>query len=938
MKNVFKISQFGLLWMLGSLAVSPALAQEDTSSPYALSGPCASQGAWTQAALSRTSELKQIITKLKDNPACNSLKSSIESSLTAMEKNLGEIQQIDKSSDSKSRRLLQLPQEIGALRTFSRESSMFKNNVMQLLMGKTVTLSALSSQNAVQSTSDSLQTLGYRAQAAAGTGLQLFNSTMSAMQQAQAGCLDDTQGVAMTAGMIKILSSFASSGNNGLNSQLATAVQNLGQYLSREKKYVKALRMLNDREFTTSMSCLMEITTDGYCSALDAQYLFQEVMNSQSIEVKDFTNKKTGKVEKKVVGLSQNFSKKLEEGPLAGYYILSKQMPVVTNWIQKVQYGITPQLPTEADFQINVSTNVYQHYNRLKRIEGTFNSQRKLMQDLADFKTKQTYVLQMLNNVASNMTDSGMRDGGSENFFTKSASTNEIYFRLLGMSTIPDAVLGTGPEGMQFVNNPQGWLNAKYRTLPIFNDPNKLADMISDNMQGLFKEATTMAIAYYNKFFIVDKTQVVNDSLLGLDVNVRDALVNIDKYLKALRTRIQTDSNDPTIIASIDDTRARIGRILGRYKELRDYSAQLVEKSKAQAKEQTAQGKPVEDYVDPDLNAKLRKIGEDLLQQVYTELEVLTARTGFLSNRMSGFVYQDYTISLRHRDQFNQYYEDLMLATGYNTLNTMMNMSQTEYSKVKTDLDQAMNIYKKNIDSMEEIVASVFVRNIFDLRLSATNDELTEVQRTEMAYEFAKRMGSTQIPGEDSWGWVRTLRGYGKRVWMDLTFEDREQLGAPGMWDKLAMPFRKLGNAILQEKGKIVVSPVSEFSTAQGEMAKLCTQTLAFANLRTYWELCKDVQLDSPLMKKNVTDPDLKKMLNTYLSVNYLAKAYENVEVGKKNITGLDRARNYQARICALRDYHRRNEIARMTSGMISDGDTYENVFTKSVEVPVDVK
>lgn len=928
MMNFIKFDKLCLLLILSCFTAVPALAQDmaGSSSPYALSGPCSSQGSWTTAALSQTTELKQIISKLKDNPACNALKSSIESSLTAMEQNVKEIQQIDQSTDNKARRLIQLPKEIGALRTFSRENSLFKNNVIQVLMGKTVTLSALSSQNVdsqnAKAVSESLNSLGDRVQAATGTGLQLFNSTISALQQAQAGCLDQQQGVAMTAGLVKILSSFASSDSNGMGSQLAGAVQNLGQYLGREKKYVKALRTLNDREFVSSMSCLMEITTDGYCSALDAQYLFQEITDSQSIEIKNFTNQKTGKVEKKIVGLNQNFSKKLEKGPLAGYYILSKQVPVVTNWIQKVQYGITPQLPTEADFQIGVSTNVYQHYNTLKRIEGTFNFQRKLMDELVDFKSKQTYVLQMLNSVATNM---GQSTRDNENFFLKVSSNNEIYFRLLGMTTIPDAVLGKGPQGMQFANNPSGWLQVSYRTLPIFNDPNKLAELISDNMQVLFKEATTMAIAYYNKYFIVDKIQVVNDSLLGLDVNVRDALVNIDKYLANLMIRIKQDSNDPTMIASVLDTRSRIGRILARYKELRNYSADLVKQSDANPNPKNG--------VDPELNKKLRKLGDNLLQQVYTELEVLTARTGFLSNRMSSFVYQDYTISLRKRDHFSQYYEDLMLATGYNTLNTMMNMSLTEYSKIKTDLDQAMNIYKKNIDSLEEVVAAGFVRNIFDLKLMAMNQELTEWQRTKLVYEYAQKMGSSKIPGEESSSWQRVLRGFGKRVWMDLTFADTEELGAPGMVDKVTLPFKQLGNWVLGKKGKIVVSPVSEFETAQGEMAKLCTQTLAFANLRTYWELCKDTQLDSPMIKKNVTEPNLKKLMNTYLSVNYLNKAYENVEPEKKGVTGMDHARNYQARICALRDYHRRNEIARMTSGMMNDGDSYESPFMNSVEV-----
>ncbi len=919
-----------LLALITSVAVQAHAQSEPAadSSPYFYSGPCSSQGSWTHAALSQASELKQVINNIKNNPACNALKANIQSGLDALDLNIKEIQNIDKTSSDKTRRLSQLPQEISALRTFSRGSSLFKDNVAQLLMGKSVTLSALSSQTVDRqgdpnTTATSISSLGERAKASTQSGLQLFNSTMQVIQDAQANCLDSVQGPAVAAGMVKILSSFASSGNNGMGTQLALGVQNISQYLSRDAGYIDSLRMLNDREFLSSMSCLMEVTTDGYCSTVDAQYLFQEITNSQSVHVKSFTDAKTGRVEKKIVGENKNFAAKLAAGPLAGYYILSRQVPVVTNWIQKVQYGITPQLPTEASFQTSVSSNVYLHYNLLKTIEGDFNFQRKLMGELTDFKSKQTYVLNLLNNVASTMTTV---NPGSENFFLKVSSANEIYFRLLGMP-VPDAVLGLNSrENMNFVNNPSGWLTTQYRTLPIFNDPDKLAEIISNNMQVLFGEATSMAISYYNKYFIVDKIQVVNNSLLGLDVNVRDALVNIDQYLANLTVRISKDSTDPTMIASILDTRVRISRILGRYDEIRNYSLQLLKDS--------ANDPTFKNGTDPELNAKLLKIGESLLQEVYTQFMVIEARTGFLSNRMATFVYEDYTISLRHREQFGQYFEDLMLATGYDTLNTMTNMSQTMYSKIKTDLDQAMDIYKKSIDSLESVVSPVYIRNIFDLKLMAMNKEISKTERAELAHAYAYEMGGAQIPGEHSNKFQRFLRGHLKGAWMDFTGRDAQLLGAPGWVGKVVLPFEEMGNWFFGEKASIVDSPVGASDSAKGEMAKLCVQTLAFANLRPFWDLCKGTQLNSPFLKQDVTDADLKSLLNTYLSVNYVNKAYENIEPSKKNITGTDRANNYQARICALRDYHRRNEIARITAAMIDNGDTYAGMKNTSPPPP----
>ncbi len=913
------------------LVSSIALAQQEVS-PFAYSGPCGSQGQWTQAALSHANEVRQVITKLKDNPACNSLKASIQGGLAGIDASLQEVDKAYSNEGEVGQTYAALPQEIIALRSFGKESSLFKGNVLKQLFRKTVMESELGSKEVAgyeennKLYSASLMARKQRAHRAAMAGLGIFNTTFSSMLDAEASCLDDAKGTTTIAGMIKILSSFATSGDQGLNSQLAMAVQNLGQYFGRDQKYIDAIRKLNDRELISSMSCLMEVTTDGYCAALDAQYMFQEVINGQAARVESYTNKNTGLTENRVVGMSLNFSKKLEEGPLAGYYILTRQVPVVTEWLSKVQYGITPQLPTEADFQVSVSTNVYEHYNTLKQIEGTFNYQKKLMLELGDFKAKQTYVLSMLENVGDSMLGDGgfsRRNGSAENFFSKVSTLNEIYFKLLGINT-PDSVLGSGPEAIQFSAQPKSWLRAKYRNLPQFNDPDKLAETIYENMQSLFKGATSLAIAYYNKYFIVDKVQVVNDSLLGLDVSVRDALVNIDRYLANLQSRVLEDAKDPTWIASIIDTRRRIGRILSRYKDLRQYGVTLLEHKK-----QTGTYK---DLDDEKMSKELRKIGDALLQQVYTEFEVLTARTGFLSKRMAGFVYQDYTISLRNRDEFNQYINDLMLATGYNSLNTMINMSQTEFSKVKTDLNQSMNIYKKTIEALEPVVTNIFTRNIMDLKMMASGEELTEADRVAMIYENERKMGSAQVPSEDTNSFVRGARGILNRVWMELTMKDKEVLGAPSVREKLMLPFEQIGNKLMGVKGKIVISPVSEFDTASGEMAKLCIQTLAFANLRPFWSLCQEAHLESPLLGNKNLDQASKQALDNYLSVYYVRKGYENIERNKPEITKTDRARNYQARICALRDYHRRNEVARVTSAMRMDGDTYENEFTKKID------
>ncbi len=912
------------------LLLTTPLAQAQLDQPgiinttYAFTGPCNSQGSWTQAALTQTNKIKEVIASLKDNPACQALKTSMNDSLSNIEQNLATIQ---RDGGSAAGRIASLPMEITALRNFSRENSAFKKGVMDILFGKTLEYSALSSQVAVngggshpEHTAESMLRLENRVRHASIQGLNMFNTTISSLQQAQAECLDATQGASAISSMVQMLSAFASNGQSHTSPQLAMAVQNLGHFLSRERKYIDALRKLNDREFITSMSCLMEVTSEGYCSALDARYLLQEITNNHRIKVMHIPNKQTGKAEARIVGVSENFAKALKNGPLAGYYILSRQVPIITDWMQKVQFGITPQLPTEANFKNDVAMGVQLHYNARNTIEGAYSMALKLLKDLPDAQSKQTFVFQMIINTANQLVHG---NGGTENFFTKVASESEVIFRLLGIP-VPTAVLGEGPEAIQFANNPSGWLQAKYRKLPQFSNPEELAVRVQENMRDIFEQATKIAIAYYNKYFIVDKVQVVNDSLLGLDASVRDALINVDVYLKNLSERIIREKQDATILPSINQTRVRIGRVLARYAEIRKMGVELINLHKTDPDFKTLD--------DANLDRKLRKLGDDLLYEVYEQFEILLARSGWLSNRMATFVLIDYTMSLRTRDQFDRYLEDMMFATGYSALNMMMGIAQFDFSKSMVDIERSLNIYTTNLAALEGVTEQVFTRHIWDLNLKSRNETLTSQDVFRLSKQEAFNRGYEQVPGESANWFQRLIRGKLTQWWMDFTNKDTISYGTPGFWGKLGNPFVAAFNAILGKKGHIVIYPGNTFNSAKTEMSLLCTQALAFPNLRPYWSLCKSSYLLSPLYQVEVQDSDLRGIMDNYLSVNFVKKAYEHIEPTKASITAYDRGLNTEARICALRDYHRRNEVAKITAAMRDDGDVYQNEFTKVVE------
>ena len=119
-----------------------------------------------------------------------------------------------------------------------------------------------------------------------------------------------------------------------------------------------------------SMSCLMEITSESYCSARDGSMLYQE-MNKQM---------RQDALEKlKSARAGQDPS-----SPLAGYYILTQQLPMITNWLQKVQIGVDPKLLTDAGQQTKTLDKVNMFFTSVKRLQGLYNENVTFIRSLKD--------------------------------------------------------------------------------------------------------------------------------------------------------------------------------------------------------------------------------------------------------------------------------------------------------------------------------------------------------------------------------------------------------------------------------------------------------------------------------------------------------------------------------------------------------------------------
>lgn len=191
---------------------------------------------------------------LLENPACKGLAAGITASFERMEASLQAAEKEGKSSS----RLTQLPSEISALRTFARAEGPFRHSVSKILFGKSLEEAELMSKTSpdiwdpskdvtASQVAGQVEGVGQRLRNSVAMGLSYFNSAMGSVNEARANCLDPAQGAVVASAAIQTLAAFTGAGQGGLAKQFGQAVNNAVQFLSRDKKYVDALRALNDR-------------------------------------------------------------------------------------------------------------------------------------------------------------------------------------------------------------------------------------------------------------------------------------------------------------------------------------------------------------------------------------------------------------------------------------------------------------------------------------------------------------------------------------------------------------------------------------------------------------------------------------------------------------------------------------------------------------------
>lgn len=916
------------------------LAQSVTSNVYNIQSTCASSGQYTAQALAHTRKIKAHLESLKNNAKCKGLPETLELSLNKMGERLEQIQASQGqmgNQPSDGIGFSSLGQQIMALRSFATNIPLLKGSVMGGLLKSVLQSQRLQSvaggaedvetdpkKKITQIQAKQILDAKTTARQAANNGLFLVNSTLDSFTNSYQDCLDDSANTAayLASGMTQMLASFASTPEASMTgNNVAQAVNKVVSFLGRNKKYMTALRQLNETEFHSTLSCLIEMTTEGYCAVEDAQLLLNDIKKDYKLveKVSEPSTKEKqagGKTIKYVQAEAKNFNSLLTNGPMAGQYILTYQLPLVTDWVNKIQFGVEPQLPTEAQFQVQTFQTGLEPFTRMKQILGSYNAQLAQLAGIPDVSGKQNLVLDMLLRMSDAMT---RIEGPNDNFFLRVHQVRQMPFALLGIaeSDMPSEVFVPGPNNNLL--DPIEYLQTRYRSMPQFKNPDALALDIKRNAEVIYNKAEFLAQQFFLQFFIPDEVAVVTESMVGMNKgDVRSALKNIDLYLKDFVERTgDKESGDAPFVVMALDMRKRIGHILARYKQMHEFGLELIAQQR-QGKLDTKQ-----------MQERMIPMARDFIQDVYDQFFVKKMRAAWLSYRLNLLVRKDYSMAMQRRTFSDKNMQELLLATGIESLNQLFNQAGINIATAEIDLAQARSIYWSNISALEKIARAPMQNYINHYRLIADPNIVShrDLWLEANKYSFARYAEKTPIDNE-GYAWWRWTKGALNNVVSGL-------FGGFG----LINPNVRYGwPSNLQEIFNTRRPDLTDGSNddAQKIWAKNCALTLAFYDLAPYWYLCKKSTYysgfyDESKYKNNkpVADFILNELSTPFAKTAY--KHIENPKIASKN----DFNRNRRARVCALREHYRKNYVVQLTAGLQRETEVYSNEFTTIIERPV---
>lgn len=346
-------------------------------------------------------------------------------------------------------------------------------------------------------------------------------------------------------------------------------------------------RELDKTDFWQNVSCLLESTTEMYCSLEDA-YEFMEFHQQGELqrmgELADRTDE--------------------EYSPLEGYFLLNREVPIVTDWLEKVIVGVKPRLRAESNYKIGVLDDLVEAIRIREDSLGNFSDQKYFYHTLTDTEAKKNKIFQILGNLVGALAEEGSVFGESkqardQNFFTITIPKIKMPFYLIGWGkdeAIPDLVAkGNEETGLTRVT----WdiyMQRGGAYISRFDDPDGLIEIVERRLKDVLALSMKKATDFFVQRYIYDQPNLSSEFMVGqaaTTISPRDAMVRIKNYLTRLQTAMLNDLDRAPLVESeahryliqnyhpvqlikVSETIEKITNVLNYFTEIRERAGKAI--------------------------------------------------------------------------------------------------------------------------------------------------------------------------------------------------------------------------------------------------------------------------------------------------------------------------------------------------------------------------
>lgn len=850
-----------LLIVLVSLTSVSAFAQSSRFS----GGLCNSQGTWLKQALDQSETIVAAIKSLKDEPSCTALVAAME--------NTPDIKEMSKSDLTQGGASMgMMYQDLSAVSNYMRPNSNvlgipggdFKKIIQSLVFRKSfdaisdvkargyVTNMSEDQKNTMNAVSERLRSYLDNSKKIAKASMSTTQNILSALPQSKL-CFDRRPSEAATI-FGAVVNTMAALTTNGEIDGVGKLIGSIMRY-SRESHYMDKMATVEVERFRASVSCLLESTTENYCSLVDGANNLKFLRTEISNEINP--SQEILPLQEQIIS-DPAANKTLF--PMVGLNLLMRDAPVVTDWMQRILFGIDPKLDLEAQMKNNNWTSFIENIKKDNTMRANFRDRQSVY--LASTKnddnaTKLVQVKDILEGLLDKMDvgtpgnnmNGNISNSKTINFYANFKGTNQMAWFLLGMNGPP-----IGFNGMN-INWDSTWNN--WIATGELGNPDALLERIGQNMSRVTIEANRKATSFINARMIVDPLNLVTEAMKGPGISPYAGLMNIKAYNEALLVKfqnsIQANSGNArmvthihalkSIIPLLKDTNQSITRIL---KALDDVEHLATSDNK-------------------DENALASK---KIMDIIYDSANMMLSRDSYFDTRLRQVVQYDISdtiYNLRGSKETGMSVElENLFARGSTIVNTLSNIFAEDPVVQSLDIAQAMEVQKANLKSTEGLFAKVVFNQIMDINCRLYGGRFCNIAKN-----------SDIDPATDRYP------------------ESTNSLLA-GAWNK--------DGVVAQFLNYISPKATDDDPSLQQLRAKLCAQSLAFETRDSFRELCKGARLISEYSGDK--DPQ-----NLNMNYDQNLATLKQLEASGSVQWKTDK-RN--AGVCAFRNYMRRNYVYRM--------------------------